>query len=126
MLRRVFSLRMDEVNLTSSGDPERLEVVPAAGNFCHFLGAKPLLGRTFLPEEERERANRVDKTIQLDGQEIQFPGERGDVGAHGARSQGKLGPRPPFFADCGPVCPARSGNQSRLGRGSAARMMPHH
>jgi len=76
----------DEVNLTGSGDPERITMVRAAGNFFDVLGAKPMLGRTFLPEEEQAGKNQivvlsyglwqrrfgadraiVGKTIKLDG-----------------------------------------------------------
>ena len=76
----------DEVNLTGNGLPERVSIVRAAANFFHVLGAKPMLGRTFLPEEEHEAQSQVvvlshslwkqrfggdpavvGKTIKLDG-----------------------------------------------------------
>ena len=76
----------DEANLTGNGDPERLTIVRAAGNFFGVLGAKPMLGRTFLPEEDQAGKNQivvlsyglwqrrfgadraiVGKTIKLDG-----------------------------------------------------------
>jgi len=78
--------RWYEVNLTGSGDPERLQTVRAGANFFDLLGAKPMLGRTFLPEEEQDGKNQVavlsyglwqrrfgsdrgiaGKTIKLDG-----------------------------------------------------------
>jgi putative ABC transport system permease protein len=43
----------DEVNLTGTGEPERVQAVRTAANFFDVLGAKPILGRGFPPEEER-------------------------------------------------------------------------
>jgi len=43
----------DEVNLTGAAEPERVTAVRAAADFFAVLGAQPMLGRVFLPEEER-------------------------------------------------------------------------
>jgi len=43
----------DEANLTGTGEPERITIARAAANFFDVLGAKPMLGRAFLPEDER-------------------------------------------------------------------------
>jgi putative ABC transport system permease protein len=76
----------DEVNLTGTGEPERFTIVRAAPNFFDVLGAKPMLGRVFVPEDERSSQSQmvvlsyglwkrryggdraiVGKTIKLDG-----------------------------------------------------------
>ncbi|HTQ58316.1 MAG TPA: ABC transporter permease [Bryobacteraceae bacterium] len=76
----------DEINLTGNGEPERVEMVRAAANFFDVLRAQPMLGRTFLPGEDRAGQNPVvvlsyglwerrfgadrailGKTIKLDG-----------------------------------------------------------
>jgi putative ABC transport system permease protein len=43
----------DDANLTGIGQPERIIIARTAGNFFEVLGAKPLVGRVFLPEDER-------------------------------------------------------------------------
>ncbi len=40
-------------NLTGGGEPERIEGARVSANLFATLGSLPLLGRTFLPEEER-------------------------------------------------------------------------
>ena len=76
----------DDVNLTGTGEPERITIARAAANFFDVLGAQPMLGRGFLPEKERAGRNQtvvlsyglwqrrfggdrtiVGKTIKLDG-----------------------------------------------------------
>ena len=50
----VFSpYEWDDVNLTGTGEPERVMAARAAANFFELLGAKPMLGRVFLPEDAR-------------------------------------------------------------------------
>ena len=44
---------LNAVNLTGSGKPERVWATLAAANYFDVLGVKPLLGRGFLPEEDR-------------------------------------------------------------------------
>ena len=43
----------DDANLTGAGEPERIIITRAAANFFGVLGAKPMLGRVFLPEDEQ-------------------------------------------------------------------------
>jgi putative ABC transport system permease protein len=76
----------DDANLTGTGEPEHIMAARAAANFFEVLGAKPMLGRVFLPEEERAGPNQtvvlsyglwkrrygadrtiVGQTIKLDG-----------------------------------------------------------
>src|SRR5215217_74744 len=46
-------------NVTGDGDPERVTAHSVTGNFFPVLGVQPLLGRGFLPEEDRPGANKV-------------------------------------------------------------------
>jgi putative ABC transport system permease protein len=46
-------------NLTGLGDPERLEGKRASANLFQLLGVEPLLGRGFLPEDDRPGGGRV-------------------------------------------------------------------
>ena len=46
-------------NLTGGGDPERLNGAPVTHNFFSVLGARPALGRLFLPEEDQPGKNKV-------------------------------------------------------------------
>lgn len=52
-------------NLTGLGPPERLQGEAVSANFFDVLGVKPALGRTFLPEEDRDGAAGV--VIVTDG-----------------------------------------------------------
>jgi predicted permease len=74
-------------NLTGSGEPQRIPAARVSANLLSTIGATPLHGRGFLPDEEQSGANRValvsyplwqrtfgadpslvNKTIQLNGQ----------------------------------------------------------
>jgi len=46
-------------NLTGAGEPARLLTIRASANLFSLVGATPLLGRTFLPDEDNERAAHV-------------------------------------------------------------------
>jgi putative ABC transport system permease protein len=47
------------VNLTGSGEPERLRGHRVSASFFSILGVQPALGRTFLPEEDQPDGERV-------------------------------------------------------------------
>jgi putative ABC transport system permease protein len=47
------------LNLTGSGEPERIEGKRVSASFFPLLGVEPLFGRTFTPEEDQPGANRV-------------------------------------------------------------------
>jgi putative ABC transport system permease protein len=47
------------LNLTGSGEPERLSAAGITGNYFQALGAKPLLGRTFVLENEKPGNDQV-------------------------------------------------------------------
>jgi putative ABC transport system permease protein len=51
--------RGSTLNLIGKGEPERLEVLQASAEFSTVLGVKPVLGRGFLPEDDRPGAGRV-------------------------------------------------------------------
>ena len=42
----------DQINLTGDGDPQQVPAFGVTSNFFQLLGVTPVLGRTFLPEEE--------------------------------------------------------------------------
>jgi len=46
-------------NLTGDGEPERVPTRRVTHNFFSLLGVQPLIGRGFLPEEDRPQANKV-------------------------------------------------------------------
>src|SRR5262249_8594914 len=46
-------------NLTGSGDPERVQGFLVTADFFEALGEKPLLGRTFFPNEDQPGLERV-------------------------------------------------------------------
>src|SRR5215207_8723842 len=46
-------------NLTGDGEPERVSAFAVTANFFPLFGVQPLLGRNFLPEEDRPGANKV-------------------------------------------------------------------
>src|SRR5687768_4673317 len=47
------------LNLTGSGEPERLSAAGITGNYFQALGAKPILGRTFVLENEKPGNDQV-------------------------------------------------------------------
>jgi predicted permease len=44
---------INSMNLTGTGKPERIWGALATANYFNVLGVKPILGRTFLPEEDK-------------------------------------------------------------------------
>jgi predicted permease len=60
-----FTSRGADVNLTGLGDPLRLIGSRISANYFDVLGVRPILGRTFRPDEDREGQQKV--TILSDG-----------------------------------------------------------
>ncbi len=56
---QISAYTFTNLNLTGSGEPARLLTVRSSANLFPLIGATPHLGRTFLPEEDREGGNRV-------------------------------------------------------------------
>jgi len=56
---QISAYTFTNLNLTGAGEPARLSTVRSSANLFSLVGATPLLGRAFLPEEDKEGANRV-------------------------------------------------------------------
>jgi predicted permease len=59
VFEQVSAYTFTNLNLTGAGEPARLLTVRSSANLFPLVGAAPLLGRAFLPEEDKEGANRV-------------------------------------------------------------------
>ena len=55
----VAATHESSLNLTGDGEPERVPTRRVTHNFFSLLGVQPLLGRGFVPEEDRPNANKV-------------------------------------------------------------------
>jgi len=67
------------LNLTGSGEPERLSAAAVTGNYFQALGAKPALGRIFLLENERPGGDQV-AVLSYGLWQKRFGGEHGIIG----------------------------------------------
>jgi putative ABC transport system permease protein len=56
---QISAYTFTNLNLTGVGEPEQLLTIRSSANLFPLVGATPLLGRTFLPEEDREGAGHV-------------------------------------------------------------------
>jgi putative ABC transport system permease protein len=66
------------INLLSGSKPERIESVYVTPNFFQMLGVKPMLGRDFIPEDDRETAHSVIISYSL--WQRQFGGDPAVIG----------------------------------------------
>jgi putative ABC transport system permease protein len=53
------ALNWRSLALTDEGEPEKVETQGVTANFFPLLGVKPMLGRSFTPEEDKEGSDRV-------------------------------------------------------------------
>jgi predicted permease len=58
-LAGLSALSSNYFNLTGTGQPERLRAATVSAEYFGTLGAKPVIGRAFLPQEEQWGAHRV-------------------------------------------------------------------
>ena len=56
---QISAYTFTNLNLTGTGEPARLGTVRASANLFPLVGAIPTIGRSFLPEEDKEGANHV-------------------------------------------------------------------
>ncbi len=69
----------EEFGLTGVGDPEQVRGMPISANLFSMLGAQPMLGRDFLPGEDR--AGNANKVILSYGLwQRRFGGDHGVIG----------------------------------------------
>ena len=56
---QISAYTFSDLNLTGTGEPVQLAAVRVSANLFSLVGATPMLGRTFLPEDDKEGAGRV-------------------------------------------------------------------
>ncbi|MEK6281433.1 MAG: ABC transporter permease [Acidobacteriota bacterium] len=56
---QISAYTFTNLNLTGTGEPARLSAVRANANLFPLVGVTPVIGRPFLPEEDKEGAHRV-------------------------------------------------------------------
>ena len=56
---QISAYTFSDLNLTGTGEPVQLTGLRVSANLFSLVGATPMLGRTFLPEDDRESAARV-------------------------------------------------------------------
>src|SRR5437879_3113347 len=74
-----FAVGFEEMALSGAGEPEMLKGARVSANFLHILGVSPLLGRSFLPEEDKAGAPAV-AMISAELWRRRFGGDRSIVG----------------------------------------------
>lgn len=58
-LQQISAYTFTNLNLTGAGEPARLSTIRCSANLFSMIGAAPAVGRSFLPEEDKEGADRV-------------------------------------------------------------------
>jgi putative ABC transport system permease protein len=56
---QISAYTFTNLNLTGTGEPARLDTVRSSANLFPLVGATPVIGRSFLPEEDKEGGNHV-------------------------------------------------------------------
>ena len=59
VFEQISAYTFRDINLSGTGEPERLFGVRSSANLFSLIGAVPLIGRPFLNEEDKEGGNRV-------------------------------------------------------------------
>jgi len=77
-----FTVGFEDMALSGAGEPETLKGARVSANFLHILGVSPLLGRSFLPEEDKAGAPAV-AMISAELWRRRFGGDRSIVGKGG-------------------------------------------
>ena len=94
-----------QVNLTGEGEPQRLIGVKATAHYFDVYGIKPVLGRTFVPEEDAPGKDHVVVLSHAFWQRV-FGGERNVVG-RSIQLNGEpytvIGVAPPHFGEASKV-----------------------
>ncbi len=70
----------DGANLTGGDRPERVSVSAATYNVFSILGVRPLLGRDFVPEDERAEGHHAPVILSYGLWQLRFAGDPGVVG----------------------------------------------
>ena len=73
------AFRTDSLNLTGQGEPERVRVAMVSAPFFELLGLKPVIGRTFTPDEDR-RGGPLAVVLGAPYWKERFGGDRGVLG----------------------------------------------
>ena len=68
----------DSFNLTGDGEPERIQANSVNANFFQLFGVQPLIGRGFLPEEDRPGGNKV-AVLSYSLWQSRYGGDRGVI-----------------------------------------------
>src|SRR5450432_1183010 len=87
------------MNLTGEGEPQRLVGVKATADYFKVYGVQPVLGRTFLPEEDAVGKNHVAVLSNPFWQRV-FGGEKNIIGRNvrlNGESYTVIGVAPPDF-----------------------------
>src|SRR5258708_23101736 len=70
-----FAVGFEDMALSGAGEPEMLKGARVSANFLHILGVSPLMGRSFLPEEDKPDAPTV-AMISVELWRRRFRGDR--------------------------------------------------
>jgi predicted permease len=76
----LLAYRFAPMSLSHQGNNERIWGYLVSGNYFDVLGAKPLLGRTFLPEEDKTRKSHPVAVMSFGTWQKRFASDPGIVG----------------------------------------------
>ena len=68
------------LNFSGSGEPQQINGMIATGNYFDLLGVKAVIGRTFLPEEDRTPGTHPVVVLSYGAWQRRFGGDRSIVG----------------------------------------------